>query len=99
MTGYRSVWIAAVRTDEGIERRFVEISDSPADNPWVRLANIEYDPKDDRVLAVVLAVVGIAGFAAIPFADGDVRTVTRLALLGLFGVTVSLMTIAQLSMR
>lgn len=86
----------AVRTPDGIERRRPD----PEDTWWTKVANIEYDKKYDRILAVVLALVGIAAFAAIPFVDTrDMGLVLRLVMVGLFGITVSLMTYASLSLR
>ncbi|WP_132058706.1 hypothetical protein [Halorussus amylolyticus] len=86
----------AFRTPDGIERRRPD----PEDTWWTKVANIEYDKKYDRILAVVLALVGIAAFAAIPFVDTeDMGLVLRLVMVGLFGVTTSLMTYASLSLR
>lgn len=94
LVGYRRLFYA-VRTDEGIERRLTAVDDSPEGNRWVRLSETLdelYDERYDPILAVVLAVVGLGAFATIPFAGDDGRTLVRLALLGLFGITTSLMT-------
>ena len=82
----------AVRTEEGIERR---LRSPPEDTntAWARLANVEYDPKYDRLLTVVLFVVGLGSFAAIPFVDPENGSqVLRLVLVGLFGLTTALLT-------
>jgi hypothetical protein len=82
----------AVRTAEGIERR-LRSPPEDSDNVWARLANIEYDPKYDRLLALVLLVVGIGSFAAIPFVDPQNGSlILRLVLVGLFGLTTALVT-------
>ncbi|GAA0225104.1 hypothetical protein ACFFQF_10010 [Haladaptatus pallidirubidus] len=81
----------AVRTEDGIERRRRSYSSAPDENPWVRAANIEYDEKYYRILAAVLAVVGIAANAAIPMVNPEGFAVVRLALLGLFGIVTSLL--------
>lgn len=94
LVGYRRLFYA-VRTDEGIERRLTEVGDTPEENRWVRLSEVADELSDetyDPILAVVLAVVGLGAFVAIPFAGDDGRTLVRLALLGLFGITTSLMT-------
>ncbi len=94
LVGYRRLF-HAVRTDEGIERRLTEVGDTPEENEWVRLSETLdelYDERYDPVLAVALAVVGLGAFAAVPLSDGTPRTAVRLALLGLFGITTSLMT-------
>lgn len=86
----------AVRTPDGIKRRRPD----PEETWWTKVASIEYDKKYDRVLAVVLALVGIAAFAAILFADrGNMNAILRLVLVGLFGITTALMTYASLSLR
>jgi hypothetical protein len=82
----------AVRTAEGIERR-LRSPPEDSDTVWARLANIEYDPKYDRLLALVLLVVGIGSFAAIPFVDPQNGSlILRLVLVGLFGLTTALVT-------
>jgi hypothetical protein len=82
----------AVRTAEGIERR-LRSPPEDSDNVWARLANIEYDPKYDRLLALVLLVVGIGSFAAIPFVDPQNGSlILQLVLVGLFGLTTALVT-------
>ncbi len=87
----------AVRTENGIERRRRTYSSDPDENPWVRIASIEYDEKYDRILAIVLGFVGIAAFATIPFVDGGDSTVLRLVLVGLFGSTTSLLVYGSLN--
>ncbi|ADJ16066.1 hypothetical protein [Halalkalicoccus jeotgali] len=94
LVGYRRLF-HAVRTDEGIERRLTEVDDSPEGNRWVRLSvalDERYDETYDPILAVVFAVIGLGALAAIPFIEGSPRTLIQLALLGLFGITTSLMT-------
>lgn len=60
---------------------------------WTRLANVEYDPRYDRLLTVVLFVGGLGSFAAIPFVDpGNGPLVLRLVLVGLFCLTTALLT-------
>jgi hypothetical protein len=82
----------AVRTAEGIERR-LRSPPEDSDNVWARLATIEYDPKYDRLLALVLLVVGVGSFAAIPFVDPQNGSlILRLVLVGLFGLTTALVT-------
>ena len=56
-----------------------------------QLAKWEYDPKYDRLLALVLAVVGIGAFAAIPFAEWSDENMLGLVIvshLGLVGALV-----------
>ena len=80
----------AVRTETGIERRVRPV---PEDNLWIRLANIEYDEKYDRLLAVVLFGLGVTAFAIIPVIDPQSGVlVLWLVLLGVFGLTTALMT-------
>jgi hypothetical protein len=82
----------AVRTAEGIERRLRSPSED-SDNMWARLANVEYDPKYDRLLAPVLFVVGVGSFVAIPVVDPqNGPLILRLVLVGLFGLTTALVT-------
>ena len=83
----------AVRTAEGVERR-PRSSPEDSDDMWAPLANIEYDPKYDRLLALLLLfVVGVGSFAAIPFVDPQIGPlILRLLLVGLFGLTTALLT-------
>ena len=82
----------AVRTAEGIERR-LRSPPEDSDNVWSRLANIEYDPTYDRLLALLLFVVGVGSFVAIPFVDPrNGPLILRLVLVGLFGLTTALVT-------
>ena len=82
----------AVRTAEGVERR-LRSPPEDSDDVWARLANIEFDPKYDRLLALVLLVVGVGSFAAIPFVDPQNGSlILQLVLVGLFGLTTALVT-------
>ena len=82
----------AVRTAEGVERR-PRSPPEDSDDTWARLANIEYDPKYDRLLALLLFVAGVGSVAAIPFVDpGNGPPVLRLLLVGLFGPRTALVT-------
>jgi hypothetical protein len=84
----------AVRTADGIERRVRPV---PKDNLWIRLANLEYDEKYDRLLAVVLFGLGIVSLATIPFVNSQSGLlILWLVLLGLFGLTTALMTYGSL---
>ncbi|AFK20986.1 hypothetical protein E6P09_17660 (plasmid) [Haloferax mediterranei ATCC 33500] len=68
----------AVRTPDGISRRR-----RPAEQNWmVHVAEVEYDPKYDKVLAVVLAVIGIASFAALVFVDMSGRDSISFVIVG-----------------
>ncbi|UVE52167.1 hypothetical protein KU306_16270 (plasmid) [Haloferax larsenii] len=77
----------AVRTSDGIVRRR-----RPARSEALeRLAKWEYDPKYDRLLALVLAVVGIGVFAVIPFGEWSDENMLGLVIvshLGLVGALV-----------
>ena len=82
----------AVRTAEGVERR-LRSPPEDSDDVWARLANIEFDPKYDRLLALVLLVVGVGSFVAIPFVDPQNGSlILQLVLVGLFGLTTALVT-------
>ncbi len=92
----------AVRTDDGIERRLKEASDSPDENPWVRLSEVTDDLHDERydpLLAIVFAVIGFGAFAAMPFLGDDLRLFGLLGVVGLVGITSSLMIVGQLLSR
>jgi hypothetical protein len=81
----------AVRTEDGIERR-LRTAPANADTAWTRLADFEYDPTYDRYLTVLLFVLGIGTFAAIPVVDPqDATTVLRLVALGLFGLVAAVL--------
>ncbi|WP_231185300.1 hypothetical protein [Haladaptatus sp. DYF46] len=94
LVSYRRAFYA-VRTENGIERRRRSYSDAPADNPWVRLASVEYDGRYDRLLGAVLAILGVGAFAAIPATNPDGPTVLRLVVVGLFGTTCPLLIVGS----
>ena len=82
----------AVRTEDRIERR-LRSPPEDSDNALARLASIEYDPKYDRFLTLVLFTVGLGSFATIPFVGPqNGPLVLRLVFVGLFGLTAGLMT-------
>jgi hypothetical protein len=82
----------AVRTEDGIKRR-LRSPPEDSDNVWARLASIEYDPKYDRLLTLILFTVGLGSFAAIPFVGPqNGPLILRLVFVGLFGLTAGLMT-------
>jgi len=82
----------AVRTSEGIERRR-----RPPEEFWMyQVAQIEYDERWDKVLAVAALLVGVGAFAAVPVVDVDPRTRLRLTVLGLGGIVVGAMTYGSL---
>jgi hypothetical protein len=74
----------AIRTEDGLERKR---RPTPDDTVWARLAAVEYDPKYDRVLTLVLLGIGVVAFGAIPFVDPQNDTlIVRLVLVGFFGL-------------
>lgn len=72
----------AVRSDGGVKRRLRSPSDETI---WIRLAEVEYDEKYDRLLVVVCLLVGIGAFAAIPLTDPSGPWVIRLVAVSLCG--------------
>ncbi|MCU4801558.1 hypothetical protein OB920_14360 [Halobacteria archaeon HArc-gm2] len=82
----------AVRTADGIERRR-----RPPEEFWMyRVAQIDYDERWDRVLAVVALLVGIGAFVAVPVVDVEPMDRARLTVLGLGGIVVAAMTYGSL---
>ncbi|ADQ65695.1 hypothetical protein C499_10834 [Halogeometricum borinquense DSM 11551] len=68
----------AVRTADGIKRQRC-----PTDEGWgMQFADWEYDPKWDRRLAAVLAVIGAGAFVAIPVVDAPDGILLRLVVIG-----------------
>ena len=81
----------AVQTSDGIERRQ---RPTPDDTVWARLADVEYDPRYDRVLTVVLFGVAVVAFGAIPFVDPQNDSLRlRLVIVGFFGLMSALVSL------
>lgn len=78
--------VVAVRTPDGIERRLRRFDDDPETNPWVRLANVEYDKKYEPVVAAGSGVVGVAALAAVVLFADDPWIAVRLLAVGLVGL-------------
>ncbi|KTG08411.1 hypothetical protein AUR64_19475 [Haloprofundus marisrubri] len=83
----------AVRTESGVERRLRTYDAADDNNPWVRLASVEYPEKYDRFLALGLAVLGVGAFALVPFVGGGFEWGIRFVAVGLFGVVSSLLVV------
>lgn len=90
LAGLRRGFVA-VRTDDGIERRR---RPTPDDTVWARLADVEYDPRYDRVLTVVLFGIAVVAFGAIPFVDPQNDSLgLRLVIVGFFGLVSALVSL------
>jgi hypothetical protein len=87
LAGLRRGFVA-VQTSDGVERRQ---RPTPDDTVWARLADVEYDPRYDRVLTVVLFGVAVVAFGAIPFVDPQNDSlIVRLVIIGFFGLVTAL---------
>jgi hypothetical protein len=76
----------AVLTEGGVERERRPVH-TDARNPWVRAANVEYDPRYDRpfALGATLLSVAVLGYAAFVAESPD----PRLFVLALAGLVVA----------
>lgn len=96
LAGLRRGFVA-VRTSDGIERRQ---RPTPDDTVWARLADVEYDPRYDRVLTVVLFGIAVVAFGAIPFVDPQNDSlIVRLVLIGFFGLVSALVSFGASRVR
>jgi hypothetical protein len=90
LAGLRRGFVA-VHTSDGVERRQ---RPTPDDTAWARLADVEYDPRYDRVLTVVLFGIAVVAFGAIPFVDPQNDSLSlRLVLVGFFGLVSALVSL------
>ncbi|WP_192918528.1 hypothetical protein [Salinigranum salinum] len=90
LAGLRRGFVA-VQTSDGLERRQ---RPTPDDTLWARLADVEYDPRYDRVLTVGLFGIAVVAFGAIPFVDPQNDSLTiRLVIVGFFGLVSGLVSL------
>jgi hypothetical protein len=90
LAGLRRGFVA-VQTEDGLERKR---RPTPDDAVWARLAVVEYDPKYDRILTVILFGVGVVAFGSIPFVDPQNDTlIIRLVMVGFFGLVAALVSV------
>jgi hypothetical protein len=81
----------AIRTEDGLERKR---RPTPDDTVWARLADVEYDPRYDRVLTLVLFGIGVVAFGTIPFVDPQNDSlIVRLVIVGFFGLVSALVSL------
>jgi hypothetical protein len=96
LAGLRRGFVA-VQTSDGIERRQ---RPTPDDTVWARLADVEYDPRYDRVLTVALFGVAVIAFGAIPFVDPQNSSlIVRLVIIGFFGLVSALVSLGASRVR
>lgn len=93
----RGRWtLQAERTENGIERKTRPISLAPEENPLARSASFDYDEKYDKLLVVVLALVGAGAFATV--ASGGVADESMLwVVVGTMAWTAALLVIGTLN--
>jgi hypothetical protein len=90
LAGLRRGFVA-VQTSDGIERRQ---RPTPNNTVLARLTDVEYDPRYDRVLTVVLFGVAVVAFGAIPFVDPqNGALIVRLVIVGFFGLVSALVSL------
>jgi hypothetical protein len=92
LAGFRRGFVA-IRTEDGLERKR---RPTPDDTVWARLAGVEYDPRYDRVLTVVLFGIGLVAFGTIPFVDPQNDSlIIRLVIVGFFGLVSALVSLGS----
>jgi hypothetical protein len=92
LAGFRRGFVA-IRTEDGLKRKR---RPTPDDTVWARLAGVEYDPRYDRVLTVVLFGIGLVAFGTIPFVDPQNDSlIIRLVIVGFFGLVSALVSLGS----